>query len=123
MTEQLEKLAQQWVHFKSKEKEANASRLMIEQQILDLGIELKTKGTNTFGNLKIVTTETRKWEQEKLAEFKSKMGNFTFPFKQEYKEVAADMKKLADTAPDLVKKMEAECLTITPAKPSFSWVV
>ena len=96
---------------------------MIEQQILDLGIELKTKGTNTFGNLKIVTTETRKWEQEKLAEFKSKMGNFTFPFKQEYKEVAADMKKLADTAPDLVKKMEAECLTITPAKPSFSWVV
>ena len=112
-------LEQQWIDAKAKEKEANQHRIDIEHQILAT-VTLKETGVNHLELVKVTTAHYRKWEQEKVQSWKDNWATLTntpFPFKVEYKEVAKDMKGVDES---LVKKLEFDCLTITPAKPSFA---
>ena len=115
----IEELTVQWGMAKHVENDAKAQRLEIEEKIASQVGDLKI-GTNTYGNLKIVCKNYRKWDQEQLADAKESWGNETFPFKIEYKEVVADTKELSVQNNTKLRELESKCLTITPAKPSFA---
>lgn len=80
---------------------------------------LPEKGTTHFGEMKIVTGMTEKWEQDVLQKvYEDWTANVAFPFKREFKAVAKDVSYVREHAPEAYGKI-ADALTLTPRKPSF----
>jgi hypothetical protein len=115
----MEEQIKAWKYWKLRETEANLKRLEVERELLTMQ-ELK-KGTNYIGDLKVIKTESRKWDNGLLQEMKEAWGNTVFPFKIKYEEDSKAMNVLAEIAPDRKRELERHALTITDAKPSFSY--
>lgn len=78
------------------------------------------KGTNTFGDVKIVTGYNDSWDQDMLAEIHSTLDRpEIFPFKSEFK---LDRKRYdaLETFDGALYKRINSALTLKPKKPSFS---
>lgn len=110
-------LEKEWVLAKEQEEYYKGVRLDVENRIA-ASITLPEKGTTKLpGGLKIVTKLTEKWDQDKLNNIQLTL----FPFKAEWKLDRKTFTVLEEHYPDEYKKLCAEALTLTPAKPSFSF--
>ncbi len=110
----------QWNAYKLAEKDANEKRLAVEALILKkYKKKISAEGTTHLDGVSIVTGYDRKWDQKKLEAIKKKLGNKSFPFKTEYKEVRAESKVLEEAEDKGEWEVFADALTIKPKKPSF----
>lgn len=112
----MEQLQQQWLDFYTAEKEAQRSRIEIENQILAL-FEKPTL-------LKVTNSTKIEWEQDKIGNIISdnNLEQF-FETKIEYKakkELFDENKNLTILLPEEVRTKLNEVLTIKAGKPSFS---
>ncbi len=101
----------QWKVFKDKESEYKELRLRIEEEILAAHPNEKK-----VGNIRIAYRDTVKVDSEAVA----KLDLPFLPFKVEYKPIAAEMQTMQEHYPEHYRKVQ-DCLTVTPAKPSFTW--
>lgn len=124
MTETLEELTFQWKSAKNAEQVANMLRLQIEQKVLELcGSELKDKGTNNLKTgLKVVTGYTEKWDNDALRDIRNMWcSNYSFPFREEFKPTRASLEFIEENDKAAFEEIQ-EALTVSPSKPSFSYV-
>ncbi len=123
-TETLEELTEIWRSSKLAEQEANRERLSAEARILELcHDQIKEKGTtNLPTGIKIVTSFTEKWDQESIAErYNDWCSDLPFPFKTEFKPIKELMDVISENEPSVFGEIQA-ALTLSPSKPSFSYV-
>ena len=120
MPTNLQPLIDSWKHAKEKTDEAKADLLSVENQIIEtLGDELK-KGTNNFGDLKIVCANSEKWSQEELAIARNSWPkDVEFPFLSEYKPDNKQLKYLKEHNETTYGLLE-KALSIAGKKPAFS---
>lgn len=111
----LETLAIGWKIAKDAEDKAKAERLKYEEAIIEA-----SGGETSFFDLRITYKDNRSWDQTGLDVLKSSVEPQFFPFKTEYKEIAADAKALAKMHPEFWAQNFSPLLTIKPAKPSFA---
>lgn len=112
----LEALAIGWKAAKDAEASAKEQRLQIEEQILTA-----CGGEKKFFDLSISYRENRKWDNDGLTALREKITPEAFPFRIEYKENLSESRALAKIDPEFWRKHFAPLLTITPAKPTFTW--
>lgn len=80
------------------------------------------KGTTYFNGVKVSTGFYDKWDQEMLQEIqKNWTANLKFPFKNELKAIANDLKYIKENAPSAYATLE-KALTQTDKKPTFELV-
>lgn len=128
MEETLVELTEAWITSKIIEQEANRERLSIEARILELCKDkIVEKGTtNLSTGLKVATGFTERWDQESLNYM---YDTFTdderkrFPFKREFKPSNEKIKILKeDVTAGGLWDFISKSLTISPSKPSFSYM-
>ena len=112
----LEALAIGWKAAKDAENNAKDQLLKIEEQIITA-----CGGEKKFFDLTISYPEKRTWDSIGLAALREKIKPEAFPFRIEYKESLTESKALAKIDPEFWSNHFAPLLTITPAKPSFTW--
>jgi len=119
MANTIESLCQEWIAFKEAEAQANASRLQIEKEIIELSkADLPSEGTARVGNLKVSTGFTRTWSTPRLTEI-YRLKPQVFPFKIDWKEDRRQSSKIEATDPSLMA-IFADALTIKEKKPAFT---
>lgn len=80
---------------------------------------LPPKGTAYFDGLKISTGFYERYDQDILQDIRKKWtANLKFPFKEELKAIASDMKYVRENAPSAYAEIE-KSLTLTDKKPTF----
>lgn len=120
MPTNLQPLIDSWKHAKEKIDEAKSDLANIEESIIQtLGDELK-KGTNNFGELKIVCANSEKWDQLEIAVARNAWpDSVPFPFESEYTPDNKQISYLRDNNPEAYKIIE-KAVTISGKKPAFS---
>ena len=114
----LDEIILNWHKAKADENAAKARRLELEGMLEDAYGANWKEGTNHLGDtLKVVVKYNRVWDQEALVDLQSKVK--LFPFKTEYKEVAAQVKEMPKLDPEGWRLLE-DAFMVKPAKPSFS---
>jgi len=119
-------LVSEWKQAKEKETLANAHRVLIEKQLLEITkSNLQDKGTNNLpNNLQIVTGYSESYDQDAIDRLKNKFDDGLsklpyFPFKQEWKPQTKQIAALKDMCGEIFNQEMAEALTIKPKKPAF----
>jgi hypothetical protein len=93
------------------------SEIAIYNEVED---QLPDRGTFQFGDIKIVTGFTEKWDQAKLNEIYNVWDQpLKFPFKGEWKPDGKAISYLRENAPEAYR-MLSDALTLTERKPLFS---
>lgn len=120
MPTNLQPLIEAWKTAKTLFDEAKANILAVENSILEtLGDELQ-KGTNHFGELKIVCANGEKWDQLELAVARNAWpDSVPFPFVSEYKPDNKQITYIRNHNPEAFKIIE-KALTVSGKKPAFS---
>lgn len=115
----LQSLRAEWTQAKTREDQYRKERLVVEEQILAMSGSLPEAGTTKVSDgLKIVTGLTVKYDQDKLMELYRSGAVSNWPFKKEFKPVAADLKYLQNNEPEQFALIE-EASTVTPKKPTI----
>jgi hypothetical protein len=115
-------LADAWRQAKADERDAARRRLEIETAILQIkSHELPEKGTTNLAcGMKIVTSFTESWDQERLNQaYQNWPANVAFPFKGEWKPDGKAIAYLRENIPNLYAAI-SPALTLRPSRPSFS---
>lgn len=120
MPTNLQPLIDSWKEAKDNSDNAKENLLSVENKIIEtLGDELK-KGTNNFGELKIVCANQEKWSQEELAIARNAWPNdVEFPFVSEYKPDNKQLKYLKEHNESAFALLE-KALSVSGKKPAFS---
>lgn len=120
MPTNLQPLIDAYKDAKEKVDEAKTNLTNCENQILEtLGDELK-KGTNNFGELKIVCANSEKWDQLELAAARNEWpSTVPFPFESEYCPDNKAIAYLRDNQPEVFVLLQG-ALSVTGKKPAFS---
>ena len=112
-------LEHKWIELKNKEDEVKKARLEVETAILESGINLPNKGAYSHKEMLSITMgESRKFDQAALLKLYED-GASPFPFKIEFKEIAANTKALEDMAAKYWSETFEPLLTVKPKKPAF----
>lgn len=114
----IEQLQKDWVELKATEDKAKKLRLEVEKKIVEIS-DLPEKGTKEICNgLKVTTGMSISYDQDALMKLYRSGKIPNFPFKKEFKPVAAELKYLSDNFPEQFDLIE-ECATSKPKKPAF----
>lgn len=120
MPSNLDPLIDSWKHAKEKKDEATADLLAVETSIITaLGEDLK-KGTNNFGELKVVCANSRKFNQLEILTLRNHWPEaHAFPFESVYEPDNKAISYFEKSHPEIFELLKKTFIE-TGKKPAFS---
>ena len=116
-----QELIDNWKRTKAVLTEAQDAHMKSEYALYeDAKSDIPEKGTFHYGDIKIVTGFTEKWDQDAISKiYQAWDSDLKFPFKGEWKPDGKAISYIRENASGVYKKL-SEALTLSPKKPAFS---